>query len=300
MQLPLNNQFHSFASIEADLQEIKSKVSADECVNTWLNLATTAGATLKVNWEHHPEFTYIHTNPRTFSQNHTEKSLDAAVPLVSQLSWGETNVFYQHATHVLKIVGPIHSSLLVSAIRFGGTLKLIDEGGFSLHAAACQANDEQTPMAWVAMGQSGAGKTTLANEWLGAGMQVINDDHIFVELLESDYSFQSGPWSGREGLKPQHGLKSKLTHVFFLEQASAIPNAQNQTIPMFGMAAYRKIMQSVVCYSNLPVSQQRCLDNVLKWVQSGCEFYQWSRVLGHYHPLDDSNNTPEKICGATS
>jgi hypothetical protein len=70
------------------------------------------------------------------------------------------------------------------------------------------------------VGQSGAGKTTMARLWEGVGeTRVLSDDRIIVRRVGSSFTMYGTPWHGEAALAEP--ASAPLTGVFFLEHGAA-------------------------------------------------------------------------------
>lgn len=89
--------------------------------------------------------------------------------------------------------------------------------GVEVHACAVVDRDGR---GYLFAGHSGAGKTTMARQWLGeAGVSVLSDDRVVVRNLDGRIWIYGTPWHGDEPLASP--VRARLTRVFFLEQAAA-------------------------------------------------------------------------------
>jgi hypothetical protein len=70
------------------------------------------------------------------------------------------------------------------------------------------------------VGQSGAGKTTMARLWEGVGeTRVLSDDRIIVRRVGSSFTMYGTPWHGEAALAEP--ASAPLAGVFFLEHGAA-------------------------------------------------------------------------------
>lgn len=89
--------------------------------------------------------------------------------------------------------------------------------GIEVHACAVVDRDGR---AYLFAGHSGAGKTTMARQWVGApGVSVLSDDRVVVRNIDGRIWIYGTPWHGDEPLASP--ARAQLTRVFFLEHAAA-------------------------------------------------------------------------------
>ncbi len=85
------------------------------------------------------------------------------------------------------------------------------------------------------VGQSGAGKTTMARLWDGVrGAKVLSDDRIIVRRVGSSFTMYGTPWHGEAALAEP--ASAPLAGVFFLEHGAA-----NGLHPLRGAAAATRL-----------------------------------------------------------
>lgn len=106
-------------------------------------------------------------------------------------------------------------------------VNLLGQGrGVLLHA--CLAVDQGRGFLFV--GQSGAGKSTMARLWLEQpGVQVLSDDRVIVRYQDGVFWAYGTPWHGTERIASPGRVP--LSRLFLLRHAS-----HNQAVPLTGAA----------------------------------------------------------------
>ena len=85
------------------------------------------------------------------------------------------------------------------------------------------------------VGQSGAGKTTMARLWEGVpGITVLSDDRVILRRVGGSFVMFGTPWHGEAALAEP--ASAPLTGVFFLEHGAA-----NVLLPLRGAAAATRL-----------------------------------------------------------
>jgi hypothetical protein len=104
--------------------------------------------------------------------------------------------------------------------------------GAEIHACGI-ADDSDRGLLFV--GQSGAGKTTMARLWEGVGAtKVLSDDRIIVRRAGGSFTMFGTPWHGEATLAEP--ASAPLAGVFFLEHGAA-----NALLPLRGAAAATRL-----------------------------------------------------------
>jgi hypothetical protein len=104
--------------------------------------------------------------------------------------------------------------------------------GAELHA--CGVTD-RAGRGLLFVGQSGAGKTTLARLWEGVGgTTVLSDDRIILRRVGGSFTMHGTPWHGEAALAEP--ASAPLAGVFFLEHGAA-----NHLLPLRGAAAATRL-----------------------------------------------------------
>jgi hypothetical protein len=108
---------------------------------------------------------------------------------------------------------------------------LAQRSGVELHACGVIDGDR----AFLFVGQSGAGKSTMARVWSAqCGAVVLSDDRIIVRCDSGNATIHGTPWHGDEALMAARS--AQLAHVFILRQG---PTAR--TVPLHGAAAVAQL-----------------------------------------------------------
>ena len=90
----------------------------------------------------------------------------------------------------------------------------------------------------LVVGQSGAGKTTMARLWEGVGgAKVLSDDRIILRRVGDSFTMYGTPWHGEAALAEP--ASAPLTGVFFLEHGAA-----NTLVPVRGATAATRLFAS--------------------------------------------------------
>jgi len=85
------------------------------------------------------------------------------------------------------------------------------------------------------VGQSGAGKTTMARLWEGVGgAKVLSDDRIILRRVGDSFTMYGTPWHGEAALAEP--TSAPLSGIFFLEHGAA-----NTLVPVRGAAAATRL-----------------------------------------------------------
>jgi hypothetical protein len=105
--------------------------------------------------------------------------------------------------------------------------------GAEIHA--CGVADA-TGRGLLFVGQSGAGKTTMARLWEGVrGTKVLSDDRIILRHLDDGFTLYGTPWHGEAALA--EAASAPLAGVFFLEHGEA-----NALVPLTGATAATRLL----------------------------------------------------------
>jgi hypothetical protein len=117
---------------------------------------------------------------------------------------------------------PLDELLMVNLLALGR--------GIEVHACGVRDSDGR---GYLFLGQSGAGKTTMARLWPPSA-QILSDDRIILRFLDGRLWMYGTPWHGEAELACS--ARTPLTRVFFLQKGGrneAVPLAQAATVARF-------------------------------------------------------------------
>jgi hypothetical protein len=121
--------------------------------------------------------------------------------------------------------------------------------GVEVHACGV----EDSGQGYLFVGQSGAGKTTMARLWQEAGrIDVLSDDRIILRCLEGRIWMYGTPWHG-EG-QFACATRTPLTHIFFLGRGET-----HEVVPVRPSEAVARLMAT----SFVPFYSASALEHVL-------------------------------------
>jgi hypothetical protein len=105
--------------------------------------------------------------------------------------------------------------------------------GVEVHACAVVDRDDR---GYLFAGHSGAGKTTLARQWLKqTGVSVLSDDRVVLRNIDGQIWMYGTPWHGDEPLASP--ARARLTRGFFLGHALS-----NRVAEVTGATAVAKLL----------------------------------------------------------
>jgi len=115
------------------------------------------------------------------------------------------------------------------------TIHLLAEGkGVLLHACCIDDNGE----GYLFLGQSGAGKSTMANLWNEeSGITVPSDDRVLVSMTEQGLTAYGTPWHGTE--KYAINARVPVTKIFFISHAE-----KNSVFQLSGITAVSELVRN--------------------------------------------------------
>lgn len=115
------------------------------------------------------------------------------------------------------------------------TINLLARGrGALLHA--CCIDDNGT--GYLFLGQSGAGKSTMANIWNEEkGISILSDDRVLVSLSEKGLTAYGTPWHGTENYAMNAGVPVKK--IFFINHAE-----KNHASEICGIKAVSELVKN--------------------------------------------------------
>jgi hypothetical protein len=115
------------------------------------------------------------------------------------------------------------------------TINLLAEGkGALLHACCIDDNGE----GYLFLGQSGAGKSTMANLWNEeSGITVLSDDRVLLSMTEQGLTAYGTPWHGTE--KYAVNARVPVSKIFFISHAD-----KNSVLPVNGITAVSELVRN--------------------------------------------------------
>jgi hypothetical protein len=113
-------------------------------------------------------------------------------------------------------------------------VNLLAQGrGVEVHACGVEDSDGH---GYLFVGQSEAGKTTMARLWEKAGgALLLSDDRIILRCLEGRIWMYGTPWHGEAELASP--ARAPLSRIFFL-----LRRPKNELVPLMGAAAVARLM----------------------------------------------------------
>jgi hypothetical protein len=106
-------------------------------------------------------------------------------------------------------------------LRIYSAYRVLQTGGVVLHSAGLVIDGK----AYIFVGRSGAGKTTLARKASDFGAKVLSDDINLLLPVENTYMAHSVPFTGEFGRSPDHTsahTEFPVAGIIFLEQGRAL------------------------------------------------------------------------------
>ncbi len=113
--------------------------------------------------------------------------------------------------------------------------RLLARGGMVLHSAALARDDK----AWLFIGRSGAGKSTIAKLGENAGMNILSDDMNAIVLEHGRYLTEQLPFAGEHGQTALTKGRFSVQAVYYLQKSQR--NGLEET------AAAQRLAQLMVC-----------------------------------------------------
>jgi len=133
--------------------------------------------------------------------------------------------YFDHRQPVDALEYPLDELLMMNLLALGR--------GVEVHACGVEDADGR---GYLFVGQSGAGKTTMARLWQKAhGIRVLSDDRIILRCLEGSIWMYGTPWHGEAKLASS--TRTPLTRIFFLGRAE-----NNEVVPVRQPEAVARLM----------------------------------------------------------
>lgn len=146
----------------------------------------------------------------------------------SDFTSGEVSLhrdFFRHRQGVDPLEYPLDELLLMNLLTLGR--------GVEVHACGVEDADGR---GYLFVGQSGAGKTTMARLWHKAKqIRVLSDDRIILRCLEGRIWMYGTPWHGEAELACS--TRTPLTQIFFLGRGQ-----NNEVVPVRPSEAVARLM----------------------------------------------------------
>jgi hypothetical protein len=122
-------------------------------------------------------------------------------------------------------VGPTIELLMINYLALGR--------GVILHGCGIEKDGEGI----LFIGESGAGKSTMANLWdAGGDIEILSDDRIIVRKKGNDFRMYGTPWHGEAQFVSPRGVR--LKKMFFLCHAG-----QNEIQPLNGLESVQQLLK---------------------------------------------------------
>ena len=150
--------------------------------------------------------------------------------------------YFDHRQPVDALEYPLDELLMMNLLTLGR--------GVEVHACGLEDADGR---GYLFVGQSGAGKTTMARLWQKTpGIHILSDDRIILRRLEGRIWMYGTPWHGEANLACS--TRTPLTQIFFLGRGE-----NNEVVPVRAPEAVARLMAS----SFVPFYNASALDYVL-------------------------------------
>jgi hypothetical protein len=153
--------------------------------------------------------------------------------------------YFDHRQPVDVLEYPLDELLIVNLLARGR--------GVEVHACGVEDSDGR---GYLFVGQSGAGKSTMAGLWQQArGIRVLSDDRIILRSVEGTIWMYGTPWHGESTLAC--ATRTPLNHLFFLGRGK-----NHEVVPVRPPEAVARLM---AC-SFVPFDNASALDDVLAFL----------------------------------
>jgi hypothetical protein len=151
--------------------------------------------------------------------------LERILVIASDLNSADLYFPFSTDTAVDPFSGPTMELLMINYLAQGR--------GVILHGCGIEKDGEGI----LFIGESGAGKSTMANLWnADGGIEILSDDRIIVRKSGEDFRMYGTPWHGEAQFVSPRGVK--LKKMFSLHHAE-----QNQIQPLNGVASVQLLLK---------------------------------------------------------
>jgi hypothetical protein len=143
----------------------------------------------------------------------------------AELSAADLYFLHNSGDQIDPFIGPTLELLMINYLAQGR--------GVILHGCGIEKDGEGI----LFIGESGAGKSTMANLWNAAGgIEILSDDRIIVRKRGEDFRMYGTPWHGEAQFVSPRGVK--LKKMFFLRHAE-----QNEIHPLNGVESVQQLLK---------------------------------------------------------
>lgn len=132
--------------------------------------------------------------------------------------------------------------------------RLLDDGGVLLHSAGLHDSER----AWLFIGRSGAGKSTISGLGRDAGLHILSDDMNAVFPEDGSYLCEQLPFAGTFGQTSWSGGRYPVTGIHVLQQ-----DQQNHLKPLSPAKRLAMLMVCSPFINSDPFRQQQLVDNLI-------------------------------------
>jgi hypothetical protein len=186
--------------------------------------------------------------------------LVAGVGLMARLEWRPS---LRAGLWTAAVDGPELAGQIENVLRILAAYRLADAGGALLHSAGIVSGGE----AWLFLGRSGAGKTTLARRSLDEGRAILSDDLNAVFPSEGSLWTEALPFAGDFGGRTP-GAALRVRGICRLEKG---PERRLEALSPGGAVA---TLLSCAPYVNQDASRTETVLGVFRNVAAGCPAYR--------------------------
>ncbi|MGD8524168.1 MAG: hypothetical protein PVF56_23660, partial [Desulfobacterales bacterium] len=151
--------------------------------------------------------------------------LERILVIPSELNTADLYFPFRTDTAVDPFSGPTMELLMINYLAQGR--------GVIIHCCGIEKDGEGI----LFIGESGAGKSTMANLWnADGGIEILSDDRVIVRKRGEDFRMYGTPWHGEAQFVSPRGVK--LKKMFFLRHAG-----QNEVHPLSGAESVQQLLK---------------------------------------------------------